>query len=231
METPAHIAPHSRPLPSAPYSPLQALKGLQKVQGAAPRKRGILPRGHEKREVAEAPLVARGDLSVNFGLKEVRSLQVAIAEKALELRKPVIVATQLLGSMIEKPVPTRAEVVDVGTAVELGVDALMLAGETSVGKYPLEAVSWLARIVGFAEKTTPKKRFSPLRLLTPVYVGPQRARLEEARSALRRAANTRRGPGLRRGPAEGLGARLRQLRRHRSCNLRARRAEAESGNT
>jgi pyruvate kinase len=113
-------------------------------------------------EKADALLVARGDLGVNFGLEEVHSLQVAIVEKALELRKPVIVATQLLESMVEKPVPTRAEVVDVSTAVELGVDALMLTGETSVGKHPLEAVSWLARIVGFVEKTTLKKRLSAI---------------------------------------------------------------------
>ena len=111
-------------------------------------------------EKADAILVARGDLGMNFGLEEIHSLQTRIVEKALEHRKPVIVATQLLESMVEKPVPTRAEVVDVSTAVEMGVDALMLTGETAVGKYPLEAVSWLIKIVNFVEKTTLRNEFA-----------------------------------------------------------------------
>lgn len=110
-------------------------------------------------EKSDAVLVARGDLGMNFGLEEIHSLQSTIVDKALQHRKPVIVATQLLESMVEKPVPTRAEVVDVSTAVEMGVDALMLTGETAVGKYPLEAVSWLIKIVNFVEKSTLKSEF------------------------------------------------------------------------
>ncbi len=109
-------------------------------------------------EKSDAVLVARGDLGMNFGLEEIHVLQSKIVSKAIEHRKPVIVATQLLESMIEKPVPTRAEVVDVSTAIEMGVDALMLTGETSVGKYPLEAVSWLIKIASFVEKETLKQR-------------------------------------------------------------------------
>jgi pyruvate kinase len=105
-------------------------------------------------EKCDAVLVARGDLGMNFGLEEIHALQSSIVAKALENRRPVIVATQLLESMVEKPVPTRAEVVDVSTAIEMGVDALMLTGETSVGKYPLEAVSWLTKIANFVEKET-----------------------------------------------------------------------------
>lgn len=113
-------------------------------------------------EKSDVVLVARGDLGMSFGLEEVHHLQSMIVEKALEHGKPVIVATQLLESMVEKPVPTRAEVVDVSTAVEMGVDALMLTGETSTGKYPLEAVSWIARIVSFVEKTTLKNKFAEI---------------------------------------------------------------------
>ncbi|MEM1525504.1 MAG: pyruvate kinase [Ignisphaera sp.] len=102
-------------------------------------------------DVSDVVLVARGDLGMNFGLEEIHNLQRYIVDKCLEMRTPVIIATQLLESMIESPVPTRAEVVDVTVAAEMGVDALMLTGETSVGKYPIEAVQWLKRIVDHAE--------------------------------------------------------------------------------
>ncbi len=102
-------------------------------------------------EASDAVLVARGDLGMNFGLEEVHHYQKIIVETSLRHGKPVIVATQLLESMRENPVPTRAEVVDVSTAVEMGVDALMLTGETAVGKYPVEAVKWLVRIISYAE--------------------------------------------------------------------------------
>ena len=103
-------------------------------------------------ESADVVLVARGDLGMNFGLEEIPHLQRLIVRSTLESGKPVIVATQLLESLIEKPVPTRAEVVDVTVAVSEGVDALMLTGETAVGKYPLEAIRWLKRIVTAAEE-------------------------------------------------------------------------------
>ena len=110
-------------------------------------------------EVADAVLIARGDLGMNFSLEEVHYYQKMIADVCIEMGKPVIVATQLLESMIENPVPTRAEVVDISTAVEHGVDALMLTGETSVGKYPIDAVKWLRRIASYAEKNLLVKRF------------------------------------------------------------------------
>ncbi|HDI02408.1 MAG TPA: pyruvate kinase, partial [Ignisphaera sp.] len=108
-------------------------------------------------DVSDVILIARGDLGMNFSLEEVHRYQKYIADKCLELGKPVIVATQLLESMIENPVPTRAEVVDISVAVEQGVDALMLTGETSIGKYPVEAISWLYRITSYAEKHLLKK--------------------------------------------------------------------------
>jgi len=103
-------------------------------------------------ESADVVLVARGDLGMNFGLEEVPHLQRLIVRHTLESGKPVIVATQLLESLIERPVPTRAEVVDVTVAVSEGVDALMLTGETAIGKYPIEAIKWLKRIVSVAEE-------------------------------------------------------------------------------
>ncbi len=103
-------------------------------------------------EASDVIMVARGDLGMNFSLEEIHRYQRYIVEKSLQHGKPVIVATQLLESMVENPVPTRSEVVDVSIAVEEGVDALMLTGETSIGKYPVEAVAWLRRIIEYAEK-------------------------------------------------------------------------------
>lgn len=102
-------------------------------------------------EASDAVLVARGDLGMNFGLEEVPILQRRIVEESLRMGKPVIVATQLLESMINNPVPTRAEVSDVSNAVMEGVDALMLTGETAIGNYPVEAVRWLRRVVDRTE--------------------------------------------------------------------------------
>ncbi len=103
-------------------------------------------------KAADAVLVARGDLGMNLGLERVPEAQTRIIESALRAGTPVIVATQLLESMLSSPVPTRAEVVDVTVAVREGVDALMLTGETAIGKYPVEAVKWLARIARAAER-------------------------------------------------------------------------------
>ena len=103
-------------------------------------------------DAADAVLVARGDLGMVMGLEKIPNLQRRIVSKAIEMEKPVIIATQLLESMLESPVPTRAEVVDVNAAVAEGVDALMLTGETAIGKYPIEAVSWLRRIIRTAEE-------------------------------------------------------------------------------
>ncbi len=103
-------------------------------------------------EDADYVLVARGDLGLHYRLEEIPWLQKKIVHEARKQGKPVIVATQLLESMMTSPVPTRSEVVDIVTAVKEGCDALMLAGETAVGKYPVEAVKWLRRIVEEAEK-------------------------------------------------------------------------------
>ncbi|MCS7146052.1 MAG: pyruvate kinase [Nitrososphaerota archaeon] len=103
-------------------------------------------------EQSDAVLIARGDLGMHFPLETVPRLQERIVEAAYRSYKPVIVATQLLGSMISEPVPSRSEIVDVMSCVKDGVDVLMLTGETAIGRYPLESIQWLGMIAETYEK-------------------------------------------------------------------------------
>ena len=108
---------------------------------------------------ADAILVARGDLGMHFPLEEIPRLQKKIVKASIDRGKPVIVATQLLGSMIENPVPTRSEIVDVVAALSDGVDVLMLTSETAIGRYPVEAVRWLSKIMErYEPMITPPRR-------------------------------------------------------------------------
>lgn len=102
-------------------------------------------------EVAWGVMVARGDLGVECGVEKVPALQKHIIRKAKMALKPVITATQMLESMIESPQPTRAEASDVANAIWDGTDAVMLSAESAVGRHPLKAVQWLARIAENAD--------------------------------------------------------------------------------
>ena len=96
-------------------------------------------------------MIARGDLGIEIPIQRIPGIQRQIIRKCVQKRKPVIVATQMLHTMINNPRPTRAEVTDIANAIYYRTDALMLSGETASGKYPVEAVQTMATIAEQAE--------------------------------------------------------------------------------
>lgn len=111
-----------------------------------------IDRLEEIMELSDALMVARGDLGVEMPLEVVPGLQKRITRLARKLGKPVVVATQMLESMIVSPMPTRAEVSDVATAVFEGADAVMLSAESAAGKFPIQAVETMNRIAEAVER-------------------------------------------------------------------------------
>lgn len=108
-------------------------------------------------DVADGVMVARGDLGLEMPIEEIPILQKELIRRANIKAKPVITATQMLESMINNPMPTRAEVTDIANAVLDGSDAVMLSAETSIGKYPLQAVDYMDKIITKTEKSLNKK--------------------------------------------------------------------------
>lgn len=111
-------------------------------------------------EIADAVMVARGDLGVELPVEDVPGAQRRIVRAARESGRPVVVATQMLESMIHSPIPTRAEVSDVATAIHDGADAVMLSAESAVGDFPREAVEVMGR-VALKEESDPAYRTQP----------------------------------------------------------------------
>jgi len=126
---------------------------------------------------SDGAMVARGDLGIEVPIETVPAIQKEIIRRCSSAGKPVIVATQMLLSMVNSPVPSRAEVTDVSTAILDGTDAVMLSEETTVGRYPVEAVRMLDRIARFTERSLPS--YGP---------APSETETEDTGSAIARAA-------------------------------------------
>jgi pyruvate kinase len=140
-------------------SDLEELRGIVKKLGSAAQivakieDQSAVRQIDEMINAADAVMIARGDLGIECPMEELPIIQRRIVKRCLRIGKPVIVATHMLESMIENPVPTRAEITDVANAVFEQADAIMLSGETSVGRYPVECVKVFDRVARRIERS------------------------------------------------------------------------------
>ena len=141
--------------------------------------------------MSDGLMVARGDLGVEMPLEAVPGVQKRITRACRRAGRPVVVATQMLESMISAPVPTRAEVSDVATAVFEGADAIMLSAESAVGDYPVEAVATMNRI---AEQVETDSNFASI--INAQRADPEPTGPDAISAAARTVAETLRLPAI-----------------------------------
>ena len=163
---------------------LRLVDGRAKVM-AKLEKPSAIDNLHSILEVSDAIMVARGDLGVEVPAEDVPGLQKWIIRECRHMGKPVVVATQMLDSMVRSPIPTRAEASDVATAVYDGVDAVMLSAETAAGDYPVESVSMMDRIINKVERDD-----HYMRLMEADRFVPEPTSADAITSAARHAAQT-----------------------------------------
>ena len=153
---------------------LKARQVLKESQADIPiiakiEKREALYNIDEIIQVVDGLMVARGDLGLEIPIREIPAVQKQIIKKANAVGIPVITATQMLESMIENPRPTRAEVTDIANAIFDGTDAVMLSGETAIGKYPVQAVRIMDEVAGGAEDNIEYIQLFQQKPITPDY--------------------------------------------------------------
>lgn len=150
---------------------LEAVRAAAKAMGRQPfliakiERSDAVQHFEEILKAADGIMVARGDLGVEVPIEQMAVLQKQLVAQASLAGKPVIIATQMLESMTTSRLPTRAEATDVANAILDGTDAIMLSGESAMGRYPEEAVSMLARIAAYTEAHRPPTRLADLKAL------------------------------------------------------------------